>query len=96
MKKFSIPLFSVFIALFVYIPSGACSDLKLSGVRQPAVAGQFYPSDPAKLGPAIRQFLNDSPAIPMEDPLAVIVPHAGYIYSGQICADAFRQVMKSS
>ena len=93
MKKFSIPLFSIFIALFVCIPSGACGDLKLSGIRQPAVAGQFYPSDPAKLGLAIRQFLDDSPTIPMEDPLAVIVPHAGYIYSGQICADAFRQVM---
>jgi AmmeMemoRadiSam system protein B/AmmeMemoRadiSam system protein A len=96
MKKFSITLFSVFIVLFVYIPSGACSDLTLSGIRQPAVAGQFYPSDAAKLELAIRQFLQDSSAIPMEDPLAVVVPHAGYIYSGQICADAFRQVMNRS
>ncbi|MEJ2246843.1 MAG: AmmeMemoRadiSam system protein B [Acidobacteriota bacterium] len=93
MKIFSIPLFSVFIALFVYIPSGACGDLKLSGIRQPAAAGQFYSSDPAKLELAIRQFLHDSSPIPMEDPLAIVVPHAGYIYSGQICADAFRQVM---
>jgi len=93
MKKFSIPLFSVFIALFVYIPSGACSDLKLSGIRQPVVAGQFYPSDPSKLEQAIRQFIRESVAIPMEDPVAVVVPHAGYIYSGQICADAYRQVM---
>jgi len=29
----------------------------------------------------------------MEKPIALIVPHAGYIYSGQICADAYRQAM---
>ena len=60
--------------------------------RPPAVAGQFYPTDPAKLRLAIEQFLKGSTPIRMEKPIAIIVPHAGYIYSGQICADAYRQV----
>lgn len=42
---------------------------------------------------AIQQFLKGSPEIQLERPIALIVPHAGYIYSGQICADAFRQAM---
>jgi len=62
--------------------------------RPAAVAGQFYPAEPAKLKLAIEQFLKGSPEVPMEKPIAIIVPHAGYIYSGQICADGFRQAMK--
>ena len=75
-----------------YTDSGICSNPKPSDTRPPAVAGQFYPADPQKLKLAIQQYLQDSVEIPMEKPLALIVPHAGYIYSGQICADAYRQV----
>ena len=89
--------FSLFlIAFFACTGTGTCGDSGLSGTRPPAVAGQFYPSDPEKLELAIRQFIQESSAIPMEDPVAVLAPHAGYIYSGQICADAYRQVMNRS
>ena len=60
-------------------------------VRAPAVAGQFYPSDPAKLKLAVQRFLKDAVQASVEKPLALVVPHAGYIYSGQIAADAYRQ-----
>jgi AmmeMemoRadiSam system protein B/AmmeMemoRadiSam system protein A len=61
------------------------------GVRPPAFAGQFYPSDPAVLRAALEGFMRDAlPARPLR-PVAVVVPHAGYIYSGQIAADAYRQ-----
>jgi len=96
MKKYSIPFFSVLIAIFAYIASGVCSNINLEGIRPPAVSGQFYPSDPDKLELAIHQFIRESAEISIEDPVAVIVPHAGYIYSGQICADAYRQVMNNS
>jgi MEMO1 family protein len=71
---------------------GSCGTSKPSDVRPAAVSDQFYPSDPQKLKLAIQQFLKDSPEIHLEKPVALIVPHAGYIYSGQICADAYRQV----
>jgi MEMO1 family protein len=63
-----------------------------SDTREPAVAGKFYPSEPEKLKTAIEQFLKESPQYRMERPIAIIVPHAGYIYSGQTAADAFQQV----
>ncbi len=81
------------LSLILSGSSNACGKTMSSNIRPPAVAGQFYPSDPVKLKSAIQQFLDDSVSIPMEKPIAIVVPHAGYIYSGQICADAFRQVM---
>ncbi len=61
-------------------------------VREPAVAGKFYPDSASKLKLAIGKFLQDAIPAKTKDAVAIIVPHAGYIYSGQICADAFRQV----
>jgi hypothetical protein len=82
--------------LSIYVVSGACGNSIPSDVRPAAVSGQFYPSDPQKLRLAVQQFLQSSPEVPTEKPIALIVPHAGYIYSGQICADGYRQVMGRS
>lgn len=62
-----------------------------SDVRPPAVAGQFYPADPADLRAAIDHFLGLAAArvLPKERPKALIVPHAGYVYSGAIAATAY-------
>jgi hypothetical protein len=77
------------LAVFVLLATTAyCGD-----ARPPAVAGQFYPSHPEKLKLAIEQFLKDSTATVSEKPIALIVPHAGFVYSGQIGADAYRQMM---
>lgn len=57
-------------------------------VRRPAVAGMFYPADPRQLAHDVRQLLDE--ARPHElIPKALIVPHAGYIYSGAIAATAY-------
>jgi AmmeMemoRadiSam system protein B/AmmeMemoRadiSam system protein A len=64
-----------------------------SSVRPPAVAGKFYPLDSAKLRTALKYFFDDAVKQQYsEKPLGIIVPHAGYLYSGQIAADAFNQV----
>jgi AmmeMemoRadiSam system protein B/AmmeMemoRadiSam system protein A len=60
-------------------------------IRQPAAAGRFYPGDPAKLRAAVQRFLADAVPAATERPIAIVSPHAGYIYSGQIMADAFAQ-----
>jgi len=64
---------------------------KDGGIRPPAVAGQFYPSDPAKLAKAVDDFIGDALDASTGRPIAIVCPHAGYIYSGQIAADAFKQ-----
>jgi AmmeMemoRadiSam system protein B/AmmeMemoRadiSam system protein A len=60
-------------------------------IRPAAVAGQFYPGSAAKLRKAIENYLADALPGSGGAPLALIAPHAGYIYSGQICADAYNQ-----
>lgn len=61
------------------------------GVREPAVAGQFYPDEANRLTNAITAFMENARPAAGERPLAIVVPHAGYIYSGQIAADAYNQ-----
>ena len=60
----------------------------MSTVRPPAVAGMFYPADARQLAHDVQQQLTT--AIQYElTPKALIVPHAGYIYSGAIAATAY-------
>ncbi len=61
-------------------------------IRRPAVAGKFYPEAESKLRLAIEKYLQDAVPARAKNPVAIIVPHAGYIFSGQICADGFKQV----
>jgi AmmeMemoRadiSam system protein B len=61
-------------------------------VRQPAVAGMFYPEVPAALRRTVGTFLADAGQAPVARPRAIIAPHAGYIYSGPIAAEAFAAV----
>jgi AmmeMemoRadiSam system protein B/AmmeMemoRadiSam system protein A len=67
--------------------------LTAADTRPPAVAGQFYPSDPEKLKLAVDQFLKGTAVSSSGKPIALVVPHAGYVYSGQIGGDAYRQAM---
>ncbi len=57
-------------------------------VRPPAVAGMFYPADPEQLTHDVHQFLLDAPSCNLI-PKALIVPHAGYMYSGIVAASAY-------
>ncbi len=61
------------------------------GIRAPAVAGSFYPASPAELRTAIRSDLDKAPRVVRRAPVALVAPHAGYVFAGQIIADAFRQ-----
>jgi len=68
---------------------------KISGTmnRKAAVAGQFYPSDPQELKSQLRKYFSTAPHNPLNgELLAVISPHAGYVYSGEVAAAAFNQI----
>ena len=57
--------------------------------RPPAVAHQFYPGDPVTLKKTVAELTPDIPAEQKVNALAVIAPHAGYIYSGAVAAETF-------
>ena len=76
---------------FVLSPSDVASEPVDAIVRPPAVAGKFYPQDGKKLRSAVEAYLTDAKPPKGEQPLALVAPHAGYVYSGQIAADAFKQ-----
>lgn len=61
-------------------------------IRPPAVAGLFYPADPAELRDVISEYSAQGATFAGPTPKALIVPHAGYIYSGVIAAAAYSQV----
>ena len=65
----------------------------MSAIRTPAVAGLFYPADARQLANDVQQYLaqarTDAPRPFDLIPKALIVPHAGYIYSGAIAATAY-------
>ena len=58
-------------------------------IRPAAVAGAFYPGSPSQLRQTVSTLLAGVTEIPERPPKAIIVPHAGYIYSGVVAASAF-------
>jgi len=58
--------------------------------REPAVAHQFYPGDPATLRHALDGLIPDTTT--KQKALAVVSPHAGYIYSGAVAGETFAAV----
>ena len=67
------------------------SEFKNLMVRVPAVAGTFYPKNPEELRSAIDKYLTKA-KIPQTSALlkAIMVPHAGYEYSGGVAAYAYK------
>lgn len=60
-------------------------------IRPPAVAGKFYPAQPAELAAMVDGFLaGHEPG--KGRPIALVVPHAGYIYSGPVAGYAYAEL----
>jgi len=61
-------------------------------VREPAVAGTFYPDEPARLVEMIDRYLAGAEKVIEGEVGGVVVPHAGYVYSGPVAAWSFKQI----
>jgi len=61
-------------------------------LRLPAVAGQFYPADPSELLSHVRQFTKQTSKQDKKLVKACLVPHAGYVYSGQVAGAVLGQI----
>jgi MEMO1 family protein len=67
------------------------------GARPAAVAGSFYPSHPITLRSSVERMLADAVDVkPDLDVRALIVPHAGHVYSGPVAASAYRLLRDAS
>lgn len=64
----------------------------MSTDRHPAVAGKFYPADPDKLQKELTDLFASAASKEYNHVRAILSPHAGYIYSGEVAASAFNQI----
>jgi AmmeMemoRadiSam system protein B len=69
---------------------------QVSKIRPPAVAGQFYPADPQQLQSMVQDMFSSARQTALPHVKALIVPHAGLIYSGPVAASAYRAIMKQA
>ena len=64
-------------------------------VRAPAGVGLFYPAEPEVLYRDVSQMLAKKPSVGIGNATIIHVPHAGYVYSGEVAAAAFRELNKN-
>jgi len=90
------------IVMFSIFPQSSCnsqdknsedqSDQKLIN-RRPAVAGQFYPGNKKDLEKMLEEFFSKAtPVVSKEQVAAILSPHAGYVFSGEVAANSFKQL----
>lgn len=83
-------IFAIF-ALLIFAISNKCINQKK--VRNPAVAGTWYPGSKYSLESSVKAYLGNAGRTGINGTIkAIIAPHAGYAYSGQVAAIAFRQL----
>lgn len=66
----------------------------MASIRPAAVAGAFYPGDPSQLAREVAARLLEAGVPPSGErpPKALVVPHAGYVYSGPVAASAYARI----
>jgi AmmeMemoRadiSam system protein B len=65
-------------------------------IRPPAVAGMFYPEKKITLDQEVAMVLEESREIDLQGKIiGMVVPHAGYMFSGGVAARAYRQLFES-
>jgi len=87
-------LFTVYCSLFTVfsLQFAVCAGCK-ENVKEPSAAGTFYPSDEKTLKEMVDGFLVRAEGQPVEGKLiALISPHAGYQFSGQVAAYAYKHL----
>jgi AmmeMemoRadiSam system protein B/AmmeMemoRadiSam system protein A len=91
------------VLLLITLMLSACESRKSQGeptmngipieeIRQPAVAGSWYPDEPTELRGELENYLDEAQDFQLGDIVALVSPHAGYVYSGPVAAYAYRQI----
>lgn len=81
------------IILFIVVILCSCTAYSSEDIRKPAVAGAFYPEDKKALMEQVDSFLSNAKKSDVKGKIiALVAPHAGYEYSGQVAAYSFKQL----
>ncbi len=88
------------ISFFLFAGSIAMAQISKGGkemgmkeIREPAVAGAFYPDKPEILSRDVKKYLENAKKEKIEgEVVGLVSPHAGYMYSGQVAAYAYKLV----
>ena len=84
--------FVLIVMIMIHSVGNACSSGE-KRVRMPAVAGAFYPADADTLRETVVSFLSEASLAEADKEVqAVIVPHAGYVYSGSTASEAIKAI----
>lgn len=84
-------LFLIVVISIVFIINN--TQIKEENIRKAVFAGSWYPANKQILENSVQEYLNNSNKLDFTGRIkAVIVPHAGYFYSGQVAASAFKQL----
>ena len=89
-------LLIILIGSFLLVESVAVAQItrgKEMGIREPALAGSWYPGDPETLSRDVKRYLENAKKEKVGGEIVALVsPHAGYMYSGQVAAYAYKLV----
>src|ERR1039457_6643240 len=77
------------VAGFLLVEGSSRGGGQAPKIRQPAVAGSFYPADPKELGSMLDGFLSKAVPPRQQNLVALGAPHAGYPYSGPVAAYSY-------
>ncbi len=68
-------------------------EMGMKEIREPALAGSWYPGDPGILSRDLKRYLENAKKVKVEGQIVALVsPHAGYTFSGQVAAYAYKLV----
>ncbi len=86
------------IVLFVFVLLLFITTSWPQGLRKAKMAGSWYPKDPGALSRLIDNFFQNvqMPAFQSGEILSIIVPHAGYAFSGQVAAYAYKLIQNKN
>ncbi|MGE5840117.1 MAG: AmmeMemoRadiSam system protein B [Deltaproteobacteria bacterium] len=99
MKRTLLPALAVACFLIFQFSAGNAAEQKVQAgeVRSPVLAGTWYPGNPEVLRQAVAGYLSKAEASSAEGKaVTMIVPHAGYVYSGQVAAYSYKLVQRRS
>ena len=87
------------VAVTILLPPSTVTAVAAPGppprkLMESTLAGRWYEADKAKLAAEIDGYLANVPEDPLNDVMALIMPHAGYRYSGQTAAYAANRTRK--
>jgi MEMO1 family protein len=88
------------ISFFLFAGSIAMAQISKGGkemgmkeIREPALAGSWYPGDPEILSRDVKRYLENAKKEKVDGEIVALVsPHAGYMYSGQVAAYAYKLI----